>query len=87
MRQVAADGQPQARAAVLARRAVVRLLEFLEDARQVLLADADPVSDTEITSLSSPSGGRPAPMRPCAVNLAALLSRLSTTWRILSWSE
>ena len=41
VRQLAADGQPQARAAVLARRAGVGLLERLEDDPLLLRGDAD----------------------------------------------
>ena len=46
---LAADGQPQARAFGVVRENVAGTLEFLEDQLQVLIRDADPVSDTDTT--------------------------------------
>ena len=84
--QVAADGKPQAGTAILAGGAGVGLLEFLEDAGQGFVADADAgIADSDVQVFSALWAE--SRMLPWWVNLVALLSRFSTICRILSWSE
>ena len=87
--QPGGDGQAQAGAAVLPRGRGVRLLEGLEDPLLLVGRDADAgVAHREAQADSPPSGGGPRrrlprarPPRPSSVNLMALPTRLSSTWR------
>ncbi len=83
-RQVAADGKSQTGAAILTGGAGIGLLEFLEDARQRFLADADAGIGDRRCADFSPSCWAARMILPACVNLAALLSRLRTICLILS---
>ena len=87
-RDLAADRQPEARAAVAAARRAVGLLEGLEDQPQLVLGDADAgVGDGEgdrVRPAAAVAARRSAPTvsrtLPFSVNLSALESRLRSTW-------
>ena len=76
-REMTADGEPQARSAILSRRAAIDLMKFLEDSLQRLRGYAYPipVSATAIV-ISSPRLVARILTEPFSVNLTALLSRL-----------
>ena len=82
--QLLADGQPQAGAAVLARRADVGLAEAAGTAARCPASESPmPVSRTAKCSSSPPLAvaHTVSATSPCSVNFTALLSRFSRTWR------
>ena len=84
--QLGRDGQTEPRAAEPAGGRAVGLLERLEDRVQLLGGDADPrVGDRETeddaVARRVPRGRRDTTISPCSVNLIALPTRLTRTWR------